>query len=543
MSDNSLIAAMPDFVAFMRRDAVVQRHLGGRQLGTLLRGEPLAGRPPEEIWDEPVAQRLKQAVRRALANRGSENFAFAQGGRKYEAEVRAQGRERVVCVIREVSRSDSSAEQDGVRSGAIERREFYDRLRSSVAEASLRERRLALCMIHVDGLTDIGGIIDYTVSQDIVAGLLQRLGAGANGALAPDWHTSRIGDGVFGLIAREFADRMALRDAVADLHRRLSEPVRVGDADFSVRPSIGIAVLGDDGSEPAALLDHAQTAMLEARRAESGGVHFYSDSLKLRSLARLDFQRELREAIATEAFALRYAARCDLELERRTAINAYLRWPHELRRDITPAEFLPVAESTGLALDLSRWALRRLRRDAPALRALGDANLRISFGPLRQHFASDTLLADLSDWLHSGEIAARQLELRLSERVLAGLGSAGRVLRPFHDLGIRLVVDEFGRGHSSLPRLARMPLWGLQVDRGLVTGARKDPVAARAARAALALAQSLGLVSIASGIDAAADLQRWRELGCVEGLGDRFGASLPAGKAIPLQESARRLRR
>ena len=263
----------------------------------------------------------------------------------------------------------------------------------------------------------------------------------------------------------------------------------------------------------------------------------------MRSLARLDFQRELREAIAADAFALRYAARGDLALERRTAINAYLRWPHELRRDIAPAEFLPVAESTGLALDLSRWALRRLRRDAPALRALGDGAAHISFGPLRQHFASDTLLADVSDWLRSGEIEAGHLELRLSERVLAGLGSAGRVLRPFHDLGIRLVVDEFGRGHSSLPRLARMPLWGLQVDRGLVTGARKDPVAARAARGALALAQSLGLVSIASGIDDAADLQRWRELGCAEGLGDRFGASLPAGSAAAPQVPARRLRR
>ena len=185
MSDDSLIAAMPDFVAFLRRDGVVQRHLGGRQLGTLLRGEPLAGRPPEEIWDEPVAQRLKQAVRRALATRGSETFAFSQAGRKYEADVRAQGRERVVCVIRDVSRSDSSAEQDGVRSGAVERREFFDRLRSSVAEASLRERRLALCMIHVDGLTDIGGIIDFTISQSIVAVLLRRLGTGSDGAAAP----------------------------------------------------------------------------------------------------------------------------------------------------------------------------------------------------------------------------------------------------------------------------------------------------------------------------------------------------------------------
>jgi predicted signal transduction protein with EAL and GGDEF domain len=548
MSDDSLIEAMPDFVAFLGRDGVVLRHLGGRHLGIRSADQPLAGRHPEELWDDETGQRIRQIVRRALATRGSESLSFSQQGRMFEARISAHGRDRVVCVIRESSPATVEGEREGVRSGAVERRAFFTLLQSEIADATLRERRLALCMVHVDGINDIGDLIDHAIGQQVVDTLLARLGPDDSAGVAGSaWRVARIGDGVIGLIALEFADRGALRDLAQEFARRLREPVPIGDAQFSVRPAIGIAVLGDDATQPKPLLDHAQTAMLEARRNEDGGVHFYSDTLKLRSLARLDFQRELREAIANDTFALRYAARCDLADARVAAINAYLRWPSELRHDIKPAEFLPVAESTGLALDLSRWALRRLRRDAPALRVLGRGDFRISFGALRQHFASEALLEDVRAWIATGEIQASELELRLSERVLAGLSSPGRALRPFTDLGVRLVVDEFGRGVSSLPRLARMPLWGLQLDRGLAIAARDDAVAGRAAVAALAVARSLELTAIVSGIDTPDDLLRWQAQGATQGLGDHFGAALrsASGSAARRADSppAKRLRR
>ncbi|MEZ5458319.1 MAG: EAL domain-containing protein [Steroidobacteraceae bacterium] len=527
MSDDSLIEAMPDFVAFLGRDGVVLRHLGGRHLGIRSADQPLAGRRPEEIWDDETGARIRQLVRRALASRGSESLNFCQHDRSFEARITAHGRERVICVIRESTSTAVEGEREGVRSGAVERRAFFALLSNEIADATLRERRLALCVVHVDGVNDIGGIIDYAVGQQVMDSLLARLEPpGTAHGDAATWRAARIGEGVVGLIVRDFDERGALRDLALGFVQRLRQPIAIGDAHFSVRPAIGIAVLGDDASQTKPLLDHAQTAMLEARRSEDGGVHFYSDTLKLRSLARLDFQRELRDAIAGDAFALRYAARCDLSTGHLAAIAAYLRWPSELRHDIKPSEFLPVAESTGLALDLSRWALRRLRRDAHALRKLGDDDLRISFGALRQHFASEALLDDVREWIGSGEIKPAQLELRLPERVLAGISSPGRVLRPFAEMGIRLVVDEFGRGVSSLTRLARMPLWGLQIDRGLAVAAREDAIARRAANAALALATTLGLVPIVSGIDTADDLQRWQSHGASQGLGDHFVSAL-----------------
>jgi diguanylate cyclase (GGDEF)-like protein len=535
MSDDSLIQAMPDFVAFLRRDGVVLHHLGGRRLGLHSVGDTIAGRRLDEVWGAPVAQRLMHALRRALATRGSEAVSFVHEDRRFDATVSAHGRERGVCVIREASQARVDAEREGVRSGAVERREFFDRLRSEITEAQLREHRLALLLIHLDGFGEIGTLIDYSVSQEITRAQLARIAraGGDDGARGADWSARAIGDGVFGAIVTRFEDREELRNIAADLRRRLQEPTRIGDADFVLTPSIGVAIYGEDSSQAAGLLEHAQSAMLEARRRDSGGIAFYSDTLRLRSLARLDFQRELRAAIAADGFALRYAPRCELSGGELTAIAAYLRWPNDLRSDIRPSEFLPVAETTGVALDLSRWALRRLRHDWPALRSLTPAAGRVSFGALRQHFVSDSLLADVSEWLASGEIEPPQLELRLSEKTLSGLSSPARVLRRFCDLGITLIVDEFGRGYSSLPRLARVPVWGLQIDRALVTAARQDPVAGRAAQAALGVARALGLVPIASGIDDERDQRVWQERGCVEGLGDRFGTALRLPDARP----------
>lgn len=545
MSDDSLIEALPDFVAFLRRDGAVLRHLGGRGLGLETSPVPLTGRSISDICPQDAAVQIRQLIRRTIAGRDSASLEFAQKGRRFEARISAHGPDRVLCVIRELAAAMPDFDREGVRSGTTERRAFFELAKQAIADAALREHRLAICVIHIDGLESINRHIDYSIGQRVVSELQERLRTSRDSGSdsAPSWQAKPIGDSIFAVLLQGFADRDALHGIATDLRRALAAPVIVGDASFSITPSVGIAILGEDGTQPAALLDHAQTAMLEARRGDSGGLHFYSDTLKLRSLARLDFQRELREAIAADQFALRYARRCDLATGRLIAVNAYLRWPSALRRDIQPADFLPVADSTGLALNLSRWALRRLRSDLPALRALGAGDVKVSFGALRQHFASDALIEDVGDWLASGEIAAHSLELRLSERVLSALSAPGRVLRSFHDRSVALVVDEMGRGHSSLTRLARMPLWGLQIDRGLITSARRDAISAGAARAAISIAKALDLVPIASGIDDEEDLQRWRESGCVQGLGDRFGAGLAEAQPAPLQTARRRTKR
>jgi EAL domain-containing protein (putative c-di-GMP-specific phosphodiesterase class I) len=274
--------------------------------------------------------------------------------------------------------------------------------------------------------------------------------------------------------------------------------------------------------------------MLEARRSGGSSVQFYSDSLRVRSLARLDVGGELRRAIEEDKLSLRYAARYDLASGRQTAVHAYLRWLHPMRGEVAAAEFLAVAESTGLATLLSRWALRRFQRDMPSLRAAGAPGMKFSFGALRSHMLSGELVSDVENLFASGAVSPAEFELRISERALAGLGNPGAVISPLVALGSAIAIDEFGRGFTSFPRLARLPARSLQLDRRLALAALADPVARKAAAAALAVALALDLVPMAAGLDSEPLFRLMQSLGCSEGLGDAF-AAMPLEKAAKVR--------
>ena len=164
----------------------------------------------------------------------------------------------------------------------------------------------------------------------------------------------------------ECADREAIETCVTTLCASLREPVDIGDTQFHLTPFAGVAILGLDSSSPRTLLDQARAAATEARRAGSTRPRFFSDTLQLRSLARLDIARELRDAIANGDIGLRYTGRHDLHSGRLVTWAGYLRWMQPLRGEIRPVEFLKVAEATGLATRLSRAALVSLGEDFAA---------------------------------------------------------------------------------------------------------------------------------------------------------------------------------
>jgi predicted signal transduction protein with EAL and GGDEF domain len=531
VSDNSLLQALPELVAFVRRDGLVLEAGGGAAVPVEVQG-PLAQHRLADLWPEETAGLLLRQVRRALAERGAVDASFELGGRRFRASLAAKGVDRVLMTVRPARASAAATAADEPRAGregvrgtgrdALERRAFFARLEQSIADAALRERRLAVCVFHVDGLRNVGAIIDYGIEDRVAAALIERLPRPAGDGAT--WYVGRLAEQVIAAVVENFEEREGLRSIALALWRSLCEPVVEADTHFQLRIVGGIAVVGEDARRAAPLLEHARSAMHEARRDSSEPLRFYSDTLRMHSLARLDLERELRQAIDEDGLALRYALRCDLATERPVAVQAYLRWPHPLRGEVRAAEFLPIAESTGLAGALSRWALQRFRRDLPALRRQIGTPVKWSFGALRQHLAADALARDVGAWLSSGEITAPELELRISEHALGHLHAAGGLLRRLERLGVALTVDEFGRGYSSLPRLARLPLGALQLDRSLAVSASDDPVAQRAARAALALATSLGFVPIATGVDDAERRRHMHELGWVEGLGDEFGA-------------------
>jgi diguanylate cyclase len=193
-----------------------------------------------------------------------------------------------------------------------------------------------------------------------------------------------------------------------------------------------------------------------------------------------------------------------------------------MRGEVHPAEFLPIAETTGLAMAVSQCALAQLHRDVDALRQLLGTTVKFSFGPLRHHLVSDSLLKDVERLFLSSGLGPGMIELRISERTLASLGKAEWIVGHLAGLGANVVIDEFGRGFSCLARIAQLPLHALQLDRKFVLSLSERPSARRFCQGAIALARSYGLTPIAPGIDCDATRQQLLELGCEQGLGDYY---------------------
>ena len=528
MSTDALIKGLPDLVVLIRRDGTVLDLGGGHGVPGLRPGRDFAGLQLEALWPAPVAQLLRQLTRKAITLRTTAQARFEEGGCAYEARVSAQGPERAICVLfaATVPTADDLDSTDERPRPQLDRRGFLRRFKESISLAALREAPLAIALIEVDGITDIAQIIATKISEQIMSAAVRRLpahsGDGERGK--PWWYLGQLSESLLALVL-ESSDREAIEECLAGVCASLREPVAIGGAQFHLTPYAGVAVLGQDASSPKLLLDHARAAATEARRSATAQVRFFTDTLRLRSLARLDIARELRDAIANRDIRLRYVGRYELASERLACFVGYLRWLHPLRGEIRPAEFLKVAEATGLATMLSRAVLAGLNEDFATLAPAGGADVRISFGALRHHVLHEDFSADIGRFLAAGGVPAERLELRIAERAL--LARDPLDLHRLGKLGVRLVVDEVARGMGSLDLLARAPIWGLQLDRSWVTALRSDPVAHKVCRAGIGLAGALGLTPIATGVDDAQQRDALLALGCRHGSGDLFAASMP----------------
>jgi len=519
----SLSDALPDLVLLVRRDGVLLAHLGGRSVAALVPAEDAAGQRLESIFAQPVAESLRRAVRRAIAQRATLDLPFASAGARYEMRASAQGPDRAICVIRSTTQgADELPGADELARPQFDRRGFLRRFHDTLSLAAIQEKPAALALIHLDGVADIARAVDAKVAEQVLSTAILRLpdqvppeqSAGAGQCYLGQLNTELLA------MVMECADRDAIETRVAQVCATLREAVQIGDSAFYLTPYAGVAVLGKDGTSPKSLLDKARAAAAEARRSNSAAALFFTDTLKLRSLARLDIARELREAIANREIRLRYVGRHDLATGRLVAQVGYLRWSHRLRGELAAAEFLGVAETTGLATVLSRAILRDLRDDFAAMQSRLDEHVRISFGALRHHMLQEEFVDDIGRFLAEGGIPAARLELRISERAFATINLCA--YDSLSRLGVQIVVDEVGRGFTSLDRLARAPIWGLQLDRAWVTALRTDPVALKMCRAGIRAAAALELMPIATGVDDVAQRGALLELGCKQGSGDLY---------------------
>ncbi len=523
----ALIDLLPDLVFLMRRDGTIVAHIGGKAVPDLCgHGDDPIG-TLEHAWSPATATLIKRLLRRSIASRTPVEARFHEHGRNYDIRVTPQGPNRAIGVVRaslcDVP-ADTEESPNEPRWLGLDRRGFLRRLNDSLAMAALRERPISVAVFHVEGVSHISRTMGARVAEEVMGQAMAK--ASAQLESAGDAYLGQLRENVIAAVINS-VDRDTVEARVASIRDELKAPVRVGDLEFKLTPYAGVGQSGADASSAEALLEHARTAMAEARRSLAEQTFFYSDAMHLRSLSRLDLGRELRDAIANRDICFRYVGRHELDTGRKVASVAYLRWQHPLRGEIPPAEFLRIAVATGLAVDLSRMALELIVDDALTQSPTHwPPDMRISLGPLRDHLFHEDFVADVERVLARNVLPPERFELRIAEKAFVARDM--HALRSLQKRGVQFVVDETGRGMTSIASLATAPIWGLQLDRGWVMALRDgstDPRSANAhkvCRATLSLASALDIAPIAAGVDHQSQRDALLEMGCRYGSGDCF---------------------
>jgi predicted signal transduction protein with EAL and GGDEF domain len=314
---------------------------------------------------------------------------------------------------------------------------------------------------------------------------------------------------------------------VQRIHDAIRQPYDCLGHRLSTDASIGIALAPRDGTDLDKLVKNADLAMYGAKADGRRTHRFFEPAMETRAQLRLTMERDLRQALADGGFEVHYQPVVDLERDEVTGCEALLRWRHPERGMVSPAEFVPVAEDTGLIVELGDWVLRTACAEA----ATWPSHVRLAVNVSPVQLKSHTLVLKIMSALASSGLAAKRLELEITEAVLIRDDeTALAILHQLRAVGVRIALDDFGTGYSSLSYLKRFPFDKIKIDRCFVNDVAEAGGSSAIVEAVVNIAVAGNMTTTAEGVETQPQKDRLRALGCTEMQGYLFSAPRPAAE-------------
>ena len=434
-------------------------------------------------------------------------------------------RKHTEAQMRQMARSDALT-------GLANRAVFMEAIERAIAVAQSGGPGFAAIYLDLDHFKDVNDTLGHPVGDEFLKAVAGRLRANI-----------RSGDLVARFGGDEFAVLMTDVDSADDaafmadkLIEAMSEPFLVAGNDIRSGASIGISLFGADAPDSETMLSRADLALYRAKSEGRSGFRFFTDAMDTEVRARVSLGSELREAIATGQLFLMYQAQVDLATGRITGVEALVRWRHPMLGVLGPGTFIPLAERTGLIAPLGQWVLREACLQARAWLDAGIAPdiVAVNLSAVQFKRAAE-LERGIAATLDESGVPASRLELELTETVLMSASSDHNdVLQRLRASGVRLAIDDFGVGYSSLDYLRRFPVDRIKIAQAFTQQIVTESGSAAIVRATIGLARELGIKVIAEGIETARQLALLAEWGCREGQGYYFARPLSVGDLTPL---------
>ena len=443
-----------------------------------------------------------------------------------EAELKTEIVERKRVEIK----LDQLAHFDSV-TGLHNRYFFNERLNSVVTRAHKLNERAIVMFIDLDNFKSINDTLGHDAGDELLRIASRRL----ENSLRFGDTISRIGGDEFAIILENVSNPAVAPLVAEKCLAALAEVILINGNQIYITASIGITACPDDATDMHTLLKYSDMAMYHAKNAGKNTYRVFTSSMHGEAQSRFTMDGNLRRALEYEQFVLHYQPKIDLRSGRISGVEALLRWVHPELGTISPLEFIPIAEESGLIIPIGNWVLRSACRQLKTWHDMGLTHLSMAVNLSGRQLKEDSFVSNVLDIINETEAAPDAIELELTESMLMDAAEATmEKLDALRSAGIQLAIDDFGTGYSSMSYLKLFPINTLKIDRSFVRDLPANAQDTAIVKAIISMAHSLKLHVVAEGIETAGQETLLMESGCNSGQGFYYSKAVPANQIVTL---------
>ncbi|HUP49673.1 MAG TPA: EAL domain-containing protein [Thermoanaerobaculia bacterium] len=506
------------------------------------RAPAMLGRTLEELYDGEERVRLAENIIPAVRSRGrwrGEATGKRRDGFSFPQEISLTAIEDggIVCVVRDITERTYAEEQikhlayHDALTGLPNRLLFKDRLTVALSHAQRDNTRAAVLYLDLDRFKIINDSLGHNVGDQ----LLQAVATRVSSCVRESDTVARQGGDEFTLLLPHLVNSEDAALVAQKILEAVRYPFHIEGREFFTTTSIGISIYPEDGSDATTLIKNADTAMYQAKELGRDNYQLFNAFVNAKALQRIAIEHGLRKALMNEELEIHYQPIFDFRSGRISGMEALLRWDHPEMGPIPPNTFIPIAEATGMMVAIGSWALRTASAQAMAWQRSGFQNLSLAVNLSVTQLQQADLVDRVREILEETGLQPHLLELEITES--SAMHSPETIARTLYDLkklGVRISLDDFGTGHSSLSYLKRFPIDTLKIDQSFVRDINADPDTAAIVMAIIAMAHSLRLKVIAEGVEVSDQAAFLKRHSCDQMQGYLVKAPVPAPEFLDL---------
>tara|TARA_R110000737_G_scaffold21544_4_gene40010 strand:+ start:2458 stop:4509 length:2052 start_codon:yes stop_codon:yes gene_type:complete len=536
----TIFEAIPDLFFLMESDGTITDYHASNKNALYVSPKQFIGKNMSTLLPEDVANKFQNHIAKILQQDGMTSFEYEltmpHGVAYFEARISLlPAYKQVMVIVREITEQYKSAElirhQAYFDSLTLLPNRFLalDRLSQILVEAERNNEKAAVLFLDLDDFKKVNDSLGHEVGDKLLIESAHRL----QQVLRKEDTVGRLGGDEFIILLRGLSNDDDTLAIAENLLKAFRQPFKIDGRELILTLSIGVAVYPKNGSCPSDLLRNADTAMYQAKALGRNTYSFFTSEMNIAMQRRFEIEEQMHGALERNEFELYYQPQFDVSNENIIGAEALLRWHNPALGNVTPDEFIPIAEHTGLIMPIGQYVMKQALSFLNQWQGIDQQKYTMAVNLSPRQFRDPELLRFIKNTLSETNVNPEDLELEITEGVLmSGQSYIHDALLAINALGIKLSMDDFGTGYSSLSYLRQYPFDVLKIDRSFIDGITSNKADCDLVKATIAMSHSLGLAVVAEGVETKAQLTLLVELGCDYVQGYYFSKPVPANLLV-----------